>query len=217
MLDSCDEDLPHSARRLKTIQVNAIVSHLQCLRKSPRCHMKMLKFQVCLSVVAHAALFLSVSVFGQSTQGRKVLPRHVPPAVAHLQPVGRLSATTNLSLAIGLPLRDPQGLTNFLNQLYDPASKNYHHYLSSEEFTERFGPTQKDYQTVTAFLQTNGFKVTATHPNRLLIDVAGSVPTIEKTFGVTLRLYPHPTENRTFYSPDSEPSVPAGIPILDIS
>src|SRR5262249_8818581 len=148
---------------------------------------------------------------------RKLLKGHVPKEVAHLQPTGRLPATTNLYLAIGLPLRDPQGLTNFLQQLYDPASTNYHHYLSSEEFTERFGPTEKDYQTVNTFLQTNGFKVVGTHSNRVVLDVTGSVADIERTFGITLRVYPHPAEKRTFYSPDSEPSVPVGIPILDVS
>src|SRR5207248_1238000 len=89
--------------------------------------------------------------------------------------------------------------------------------LTSEEFTERFGPTQKDYQAVINFLQTNGFQVTATHPNRLLVDVSGSVADVQRTFGVSLRVYRHPTENRTFYSPDAEPSVPSGIPILDVS
>ncbi len=165
-----------------------------------------------------AALVLPFTGSGQAPQdGRKLLHGHVPAAVAHLQPVGRLPASTNLQLAIGLPLRDPEGLTNFLRQLYDPASTNYHHYLTSEQFTERFGPSQKDYQTVIAFLEANGFKVIATHPNRLLVDVTGSVAAIERTFRVTLRLYPHPTEQRTFYSPDVEPSVPSGVPILDIS
>src|SRR5947209_6976809 len=113
-----------------------------------RAVMKNVKKQLVLLAALQVALLFSAAVLAQSAPGRKALKGHVPAAVAHLQPAGRLPATTNLYLAIGLPLRDAQGLTNFLQELYDPASTNYHQYLTSEQFTERFGPSQKDYQTV---------------------------------------------------------------------
>src|ERR1051326_8255253 len=148
---------------------------------------------------------------------RKVLHGHVPVHLAGLQALGHFDATTNLQLAIGLPLRNQQTLTNFLRELYDPASANYQKYLSSEEFTERFGPTEEDYQKVAAFAKANGLTITATHPNRVLLDVSGSVPAIEKAFKITLRVYKHPTEPRNFHAPDVEPSVPNDLPVLDIS
>ena len=54
--------------------------------------------------------------------GKQLLHGHVPPAVArlHLQPVNRLPATNRLDLAIGLPLRNQDGLTKLLQQIYDP-------------------------------------------------------------------------------------------------
>src|ERR1039458_3982418 len=86
----------------------------------------------------------------------RVLSGHVPPVVARLQPVGRLPGTNRLALAIGLPLRNQETLTNLLQQIYDPSSTNYHHYLTSEQFTEAFGPTREDYQAVIAFAKANG-------------------------------------------------------------
>ncbi|PWU16345.1 MAG: hypothetical protein C5B50_13770 [Verrucomicrobia bacterium] len=166
-------------------------------------------------------MFVSVpEAVGQGAgagQGRRQLHGHIPAEVAKLKPMGRLSAETNLNLAIGLPLRDPAGLTNFLHELYDPSSTNYHHYLTPEQFTERFGPTQADYDKVIAFAKSNHLTVTATHPNRVILDVRGSVADIERAFGITLRLYRHPTEPRQFFSPDAEPSVPEGVPIHDVS
>src|SRR5208337_784756 len=50
-----------------------------------------------------------------------------------------------------------------------------------------------------------------------LLDVAGQVADIEKAFQITLRTYQHPTEARQFYAPDVEPSVEAGLAVLDIS
>ena len=147
----------------------------------------------------------------------KTLPDHIPAVVAHLSAIGILPTTNRLNLAIGLPLRDAQGLDDFLAQLSDPANPNYRHYVTPEQFTERFGPTEQDYQTVIDFAEQSGFTITARHDNRLLLDVSGSVADIQKAFHVTLQVYRHPTEARDFYAPDVEPSVDAGIPIADIS
>jgi uncharacterized repeat protein (TIGR03803 family) len=122
-----------------------------------------------------------------------------------------------LNLAIGLPLRNQEALTNRLRQIYDPASPNYRHYLTPEQFTEQFGPTEKDYQAVISFAKANGLTVTATHPNRMLVDVSGSVTDIERALHVTLRVYQHPTEKRMFHAPDVEPSLDLAVPILGIS
>ncbi|HEY4414980.1 MAG TPA: protease pro-enzyme activation domain-containing protein, partial [Verrucomicrobiae bacterium] len=162
-------------------------------------------------------LFSSVMLATAAEPGRKMLSGHVPKALAQLKAQGVLPATNRLSLAIGLPVRDPAGLDAYLQELYDRHSPNYHHYLTPEEFTARFGPTAADYDAVKEFARTNGFTITATHGNRLLLDVAGSVSAVEKTFQVTLRTYRHPKESRNFFAPDMEPSVSAQLPIADIS
>lgn len=146
------------------------------------------------------------------------LSGHVPPAVAELglTPIGDLGATQRLDLAIGLPVRNQQALDQLLQQLYDPASPNYRNYLTPAEFTAKFGPTEEDYAVVIAFAQTRGLAVTATYPNRMLVDVNGSVADIEGAFNVTMRVYQHPTEARTFYAPNVEPSVDGAVPVLAI-
>src|SRR5208283_50867 len=123
---------------------------------------------------------------------RQMLHGHVPAAVAQLSPVGSLPSTHRLNLAIGLPLRNQEALTKLLQQIYDPASPNYHHYLTPAQFTEQFGPTEADYQAVVAFATANGLKVSGTHPNRMLVDVSGSVGDIEKALHVKMRVYRHP-------------------------
>jgi subtilase family serine protease len=150
---------------------------------------------------------------------RQVLSGHIPTAITELllQPLDRLSASTNLNLAVGLPLRNKDELNNLLQQLYDPASPQYHQYLTPEQFTERFGPTEQDYQALIDFVQANGLTVTGRHPGRTLLDVKGPVPNIERMLHVTMHVYQHPTEARTFYSPDVEPSLDLDIPVLNIS
>jgi len=138
-------------------------------------------------------------------------------AVANLKAIGSVDPAKHLSLAISLPLRNQQALTELLSELSNPASPNYRKYLTPAQFTERFGPTEQDYQTVINYARAHGLKVTMKHPNRVILDVDGRVADIEKMLRVTMRNYRHPTEDRNFYAPDSAPTIDEGLPILDIS
>ena len=142
---------------------------------------------------------------------------HVLSAWSALTPTGSLPSTNRLNLAISLPLRNSAALSNLLQQIYDPASPKYHHYLTPAQFTEQFGPTKQDYQALIAFAKANHLKVTAMHSNRLLLDVSGSAAEVEQALHVTLHTYRHPNDNRTFYAPDSEPSLNLGVTVLHIS
>jgi len=129
---------------------------------------------------------------------RQFLQGHVPPAVARLQPLGHLPGTNCLNLAIGLPLRNQAELDELLRQLYDPASTNFHRFLTSAESAARFGPTEEDYQAVEDFVRGNGLVVAGTYSNHVVLDIQGRVADVERAFGVTLRTYRHPTEARDF-------------------
>src|ERR1017187_9067041 len=167
---------------------------------------------------ASTALLL-FSLPGLARQSRQVLHNHFRPAVSSGQAavVGPLPATQQLRVSIVLPLRNQADLTALLGRLYDPSSPDYRHFLSVEQFTEQFGPSAEDYQAVVAFAQANGFTVTDTPANRLIVPLGGTVAQIEKAFNVSMKTYRHPTENRTFYSPDREPSLNLGVPVAHIA
>jgi hypothetical protein len=152
-------------------------------------------------------------------QAPQVLHKHVRPVVASGKAVlvGSLPPTRRLNLAIMLPVRNQPELTALLARLYEPSSPDYRHFLSVGQFTEQFGPTKEDYQTVVDFATSNGFSITNQPPNRLLVDVNGTVAQIEQAFHVAMRIYQHPTENRTFYSPDREPSLDLKVPVAGIA
>src|SRR5437870_8689733 len=163
------------------------------------------------------ALLLLFSIIPASSAERQLLRHHVPAAVTNATPLGRSPHWDRLDLTIGLPLRNQKALSVLLDQLYDPASTNYHRYLTPQQFAERFGPTEEDYQAVIQFAQRNGLRVTGQHPNRTLVEVKGALASIERAFHVHLRTYQHPTENRIFFAPDEEPSVELAVPILAVS
>jgi len=121
-----------------------------------------------------------------------------------------------LSLAIGLPLRAPEDLDALLAQITDPASPYYQQYLTSDQFTSQFGPTIDDYQALIDAAQANGLTIVATYPNRIILDVSGTVANIEKVFQINLMVYQHPSRGR-FFAPDREPTVDFSTAVQDIS
>jgi subtilase family serine protease len=171
-----------------------------------------------LAVTSCASILLFVGAIAQAEQ-RPPMTTHVPEAVSTglLPSVGHLPSTQRLSLAISLPLRNEAELDNLLDELYDPQSPSYHQYLSVQEFAERFGPVESDYAAVLNFAQANGLAVIDTFENRMVVDVEGPAANIESAFHISLGIYQHPTENRTFYAPDREPTPDLDVPLLHIS
>lgn len=168
------------------------------------------------------AAALLLSLFAAVPAGAQGLPsatRHVREATLNGQAalVGGLPATRTLKLNIALPLRNEAELDELLQQLYDPKSSLYHQFLSVEQFTERFGPSREDYDTLIRFAQANGLRVTGTAPNRMILDVTGAVADVERAFHVTMGEYQHPAEARTFFAPDREPTVDLPIAIWHVT
>jgi subtilase family serine protease len=167
-------------------------------------------------IPACAGFFLSFAASARAA-ALHVLHNHSHNAVSVLTPLSHLPPGDRLNLVIGLPVRNQSELNNLFKDLYNPTSGEFHHFLTPSQFTARFGPTEADYTAVTNFAAAHGLQVVKTYDDREILDVSGSVSDIEKAFHVTLNMYRHPVENRQFYAPDTDPTVDAGLPILDVS
>jgi kumamolisin len=122
-----------------------------------------------------------------------------------------------MNLNIVLPLGDPAGLETFLGELYDPGSASFHHFVTPAEFTAKFGPSQEAYDAVVRFAVTNGLTVTGGSRDGMDVQVRGPVSAVQAAFHVTLKTYQHPTENRIFYGPDTEPVTDLSFPLWHVS
>ena len=166
-------------------------------------------------------ILAAVSLMGIvcQAQSRQPLTRHVREVVLNGQalPVGRVPTAQSMRLVLVLPLHNQSELDSLLKDVYDPSSASYHQFLSVEEFTAKFGPTQEDYDAVIAFAESHGLSVVGTSRNRVNIDVRGSVASIEEAFHLTMGLYQHPTDNRIFYAPDREPTPDLAVQLWHIS
>src|SRR5580698_992689 len=142
-------------------------------------------------------------------QALPLLTRHVRDEVASGQAplVGKLPPTQTLHFDIVLPLRDRAGLQTFVKEVNDPSTSSYHQFLTPQEFTSRFGPSQEDWDTLVAFAKASGFEIVNGTREERDLRLNGSVANIEKAFHVTMGLYQDPTEDRTFFAVDREPTV----------
>jgi subtilase family serine protease len=66
-------------------------------------------------------------------------------------------------------------------------------------------------------MEERGLKVTGGTRDGMEVQVKGTVDKVEKAFHVTMRNYQHPTENRTFFSPDREPTTDMAVKLWHVS
>ncbi|GCE31449.1 hypothetical protein KDA_69330 [Dictyobacter alpinus] len=138
-----------------------------------------------------------------------VIPGHVIPALNNAAPDSQTDPNNVLHLSIGLTLRDRDGLATLLERQNDPKSPYYQKYMTPQQFTARFSPTQSSVDMVTNYLRSKALTVNSVAPNRLFIDATGTVKQVEDTFAVIISNYTY--NNRPVYAPRNEPSVPAVI------
>ena len=161
-----------------------------------------------LVLLAVVVMVLSMTIVSFA-QPQSLLTRHVREATLSGQApfVGRLPATKSLRFDIVLAGRDEAGLDRFLQDVYNPSSPSYRQFLTVEEFTKRFGPSQGDFDALIHFAAANGLTVTGGSRDSMDVQFKASVAAIETAFHVKIGLYHDPIEKRDFYAPDREPTV----------
>jgi len=142
-------------------------------------------------------------------QNRLPLPGHIIPVLHGIAPLGALECSQSLRLTISLKPRDPAALAQFLAALNDPASPDYHHFLTPQEYAASFGQPQAVLDQIVTFLHGAGFIVGEIAPNHLSISANATVAQIESAFGVQLMRFSF--QGRTVHAPLGEPSVPSTI------
>jgi kumamolisin len=123
---------------------------------------------------------------------------------------GRKDPASRLQLSVALKPRDPEGLTDLVRRLYDPTDPQYHQFLSTQEFKDRYAPTDADVADAVNYLQSRGLHVSLVHGNNLIISVETDTATAEAAFQVELHEYVA-SSGRVIHSPNHDPVVLAEV------
>ncbi len=169
-------------------------------------------------VLTTVALLSFASVISVA-QSQSLMTRHTRDEVtSRIAPlVGHVAGNQKMELTLVLPHRNQTDLDKFLVDLYNPSSPVYRHFLTVEQFTEKYGPSREDYDSVKAWAKQNGFQILATSRNRMILRVSGTSQNVESALHVSMGIYQHPTENRTFFAPDREPAPETPVRLWSIS
>ncbi len=138
-------------------------------------------------------------------------PQEVKGGAATL--VEHYNPTQRLRLTIGLQHPNIAEERQFLQDLQTVGKKQYHQFLSAEEWNQRFAPSVADEQAVVDWATAQGFTVTQRFANRLLVDVEAPSGTIEKALNVTMNRYQLETKTgtKTFFSNDRDAEIPSNL------
>jgi subtilase family serine protease len=177
-------------------------------------------FRAFLLLIAVSAMFSTLSfgsqndrLSGQLNAGQVVKLRGNVHGLAKAQfdegPADPAKLMSGVSLVFKPSASQQADLTKLLAQLQDRSSPTYHRWLTTAQFADRFGMTKNDISKVTAWLQSQGFKVTRTANSRNQIFFQGTVAQIQSAFHTEIHNYR--VNGELHFANMTEPSVPAAL------
>ena len=105
-----------------------------------------------LTAISAIVLVLAFSRVGQADDDA-ILPGNHPVEAESFRQLGAPNPDLPLRLRIQFKLRNKKGLESLLKEQQNPASPNYHKWLTGEEFIKRFGPSPAQVNAVSGWLR----------------------------------------------------------------
>lgn len=95
----------------------------------------------------------------------------------------------NITLIVRPSAAQQTALERLLAEQQDPASPNYHNWLTPEGYADRFGLTASDLDQVTNWLRSEGFNITYTARGRDFISFSGTASQVKSAFHTEIHRY----------------------------
>jgi uncharacterized protein (TIGR03437 family) len=143
---------------------------------------------------------------------RVTLSGHIHPSARPEYDQGRVSPSLQLSyatLTLALSAAQQTELNQLLAEQQNPASPNYHRWLTPEQYAQRFGASEADVNTISTWLQSQGLKVGTVARGRTWIAFSGPAAQVEAAFQIEIHQYQ--LNGETHFANAAEPSIPAAL------
>jgi len=123
--------------------------------------------------------------------------------------LGRTNPKKSIGFSLVLRFRQA-ALDRYLEQVNDPSSPNYRHYLTARQIGERFGISDAALARVKRQLRAAGLVVNVVYPQRTSIRASGTVARISTFFRTKLGNFKD-ARGRIYHRPLRQPSIPGVI------
>jgi hypothetical protein len=156
------------------------------------------------SVVPTLTLLAALSAYAQTAPAAPQITQPVNVSVRHTlanSVPAQIRRGTDQGRATGsLPMKDmllrlkpsaaqTAALGKFMEDVQNPNSASYHHWLTPAEFGEKYGVADQDVKTVSAWLTSNGFQVNEVARGKGWIRFSGTSAQVEQAFGTEIHAY----------------------------
>jgi subtilase family serine protease len=121
--------------------------------------------------------------------------------------VGAAPASQSVTIAVHLALQNSTSLKAMVADISSPKSRNYGHYLTTEEFTQRFSASAASVNAAKSLLENAGMSHVQVGPDGAYVSATATVSQLRTTFHVTQNLYSY--KGMTLRANKEEPTIPA--------
>ncbi len=174
----------------------------------------MVTFAMLRRFILPAALILTVAIARPALAGDSLatLFGNHPDEAAGIVGAAAAPSSQLLAMHLTMAIRNRADLTRLLADQQDPASPDYHQWITPDDFTARFGPKEADLARVTRWLKQKGFTVTSADASSREVAFTGTVAQAQNAFAVKITA----TADGRLYSNIADPAVPADLaPLIE--
>ena len=182
-----------------------------------------LKFLGCVAAAVLMLCSSAISLMAQraritqpiNNSRRAVLSGHIHPlarAEFDRGPVDPAMPLESLNLILKPSAAQQTALQQLLAAQQDPSSPDYHHWLTPEEYADRFGASTEDLSKITQWLGSQGFRVTGVARARNFISFSGTAGQVSSAFATGIHQYQ--VNGETHFANAVEPSVPEALSVM---
>lgn len=130
-------------------------------------------------------------------------------AAEDLGPVAADKVLPAVTLRFNLSAAQSMALDQLLANQQNPASPQYHQWLTPEQFADRFGLSPADLATVSGWLRSQGLTITAVSRSRTFVTVSGTAAQVQAAFQTPIHQVQ--TNGNLHFANLSAPTLPAPI------
>jgi subtilase family serine protease len=149
------------------------------------------------------------------SSSRVTLSGSRPPRALAANDIGAVSPDTRLegmTLVFNHSAAQQADLEALIAAQQDPASPQFHQWLTPAQFGARFGMADADLAAAENWLQQQGFTIDSVSPSRDRIHFSGSAGLANAAFATELHYYRDPTETQSSAQPRMAPSTDISLP-----
>jgi subtilase family serine protease len=118
-------------------------------------------------------------------------------------------AMEHMQLLLHRAPEQEQALQQFIEELHEPSSPNYHQWLTAEQLGDRYGLAKEDLATISRWLQGYGFKVNVVYTSGMEIDFSGTAGQVHQAFQTEIHRLE--VKGKSQIANMSDPKIPAAL------